>query len=225
MIQGINIPAQWRTSATIERVKWLALMCMVIDHLNFFLLLKAHPWMFAVGRLAFPLFAFVLAVNLAGRGEGAALRRAAPKLLGASLLAQLARIGLVDVGVINILASLFLGAWLAFPMTKKYQLAEFTITMALTAIVGFKAEFLWFGIFMVFAFCRWAKSPTSANALLSAFALAALYSVNTNHWALLAPFAVFLCSRVPIGITRLPWLFYAFYPLHFLAFTVLKRLL
>ena len=50
---------------TAEALKWLALVLMVLDHVNKYLYHSALPWVFPIARLSFPLFAFVLAYNLA----------------------------------------------------------------------------------------------------------------------------------------------------------------
>lgn len=48
----------------IEVLKWLAPICMTIDHINRFLLDMQYPAMYAIGRLAMPIFGFVFAYNL-----------------------------------------------------------------------------------------------------------------------------------------------------------------
>ncbi len=48
-------------SGTLEGLKWLGLLLMTVDHVNKYLLHDAIPALFAAGRLAVPLFSFVLA--------------------------------------------------------------------------------------------------------------------------------------------------------------------
>jgi len=50
---------------TAEALKWLALVLMVLDHVNKYLYNDALLWVFPIARLSFPLFGFVLAYNLA----------------------------------------------------------------------------------------------------------------------------------------------------------------
>lgn len=59
----------------LESLKWLALGLMVIDHLNAYLWAWRYPPLYALGRLTFPLFAFVLAYNLARPGNERAADR------------------------------------------------------------------------------------------------------------------------------------------------------
>jgi hypothetical protein len=50
---------------SVEALKWLALVLMTIDHINHFIFKMQIPVMSDLGRLAMPLFGFVLAYNLA----------------------------------------------------------------------------------------------------------------------------------------------------------------
>lgn len=51
-------------------LKWLAVLLMVLDHANR-TLWSFKPWLSTLGRLAFPLFAFLMAYNLTVRGISA----------------------------------------------------------------------------------------------------------------------------------------------------------
>jgi uncharacterized membrane protein len=61
------------TDASLEWMKWLAVVGMVLDHVNWFFFASSfdnpqaspHAWMNDVGRVVFPLFAFVFGINLA----------------------------------------------------------------------------------------------------------------------------------------------------------------
>ena len=53
---------------TIEGLKWLALVLMTGDHVNKYLFNATLPVLFEAGRIALPLFVFVLAYNLARPG-------------------------------------------------------------------------------------------------------------------------------------------------------------
>lgn len=53
------------SNGTLEGIKWLALLIMLVDHINKYLLNDASHTIFNYGRIAMPLFVFVLAYNLA----------------------------------------------------------------------------------------------------------------------------------------------------------------
>lgn len=58
-------PRQWQLSpGAIDTVKVVALVAMVIDHANTLFLNPSRPELFALGRMAFPLFAFIWALNV-----------------------------------------------------------------------------------------------------------------------------------------------------------------
>ena len=77
------------SEASLSAAKWLALILMVIDHSNKYLFDGSQPWMYALGRISMPLFAFVLGYNLARPGTLASggYRRLALRLAAFGLLA------------------------------------------------------------------------------------------------------------------------------------------
>ncbi|HBO2234324.1 TPA: hypothetical protein L4G82_006185 [Pseudomonas aeruginosa] len=81
---------------TIEALKWLALLAMTGDHVNKYLFNGTLPYLFEAGRLALPLFVFVLAYNLARPGalERGLYGRAMKRLLAFGLVASVPFIAL-----------------------------------------------------------------------------------------------------------------------------------
>ena len=63
-----TVPRLELSSGSLEALKWLALLLMTLDHVNKHLLHASVPELFAAGRLALPLFGFVLGYNLARPG-------------------------------------------------------------------------------------------------------------------------------------------------------------
>src|SRR5512139_2971070 len=61
----MQLPRIVVSDGTLEAIKWLALVLMVADHTNKYLLHDASHILFNGGRIAMPLFVFVLAYNLA----------------------------------------------------------------------------------------------------------------------------------------------------------------
>ena len=70
------------SDGAIETLKWVALVLMTLDHINKYLLHDSVPALFAIGRTTMPLFAVVLAFNLARPGalEGGAAERTIKRL-------------------------------------------------------------------------------------------------------------------------------------------------
>ena len=61
----MKLPRLVVADGSIEALKWLALLLMTGDHVNKYLLNGANPLLFNMGRMALPIFCFVLAYNLA----------------------------------------------------------------------------------------------------------------------------------------------------------------
>lgn len=66
---GIALPRLAIADGTVEALKWLGLVLMTLDHVNKYALHERVPALFYAGRLAMPIFAFVLAFNLARPGR------------------------------------------------------------------------------------------------------------------------------------------------------------
>jgi len=74
------------SSGALDLLKLLALAAMVVDHLNTLFLHPPAPELYALGRMAFPLFVLVWAINAGQRPER--LQRRANRLWGWALLTQ-----------------------------------------------------------------------------------------------------------------------------------------
>ena len=112
----LRAPALVFTDGGVETVKWFALACMLLDHVNKYLLDGAEPALFALGRFALPLFGFALAYNLARPGALArgAYRRLLPRLAAFGVIASPFFIALGGLGwgwwPLNIMFTLFVAA-------------------------------------------------------------------------------------------------------------------
>jgi len=69
-----------------NQIKWLAAVLMLIDHIGF--MIEAEP-MRIIGRLSFPLFAWVLAQNWKRREPSSSGKRLITRLLLFGIIAQL----------------------------------------------------------------------------------------------------------------------------------------
>ncbi|MDX3998502.1 TraX family protein [Pseudomonas aeruginosa] len=65
---GMSPPRLSIADGSIEALKWIALLLMTGDHVNKYLFNGTLPYLFEAGRLAMPVFVFVLAYNLARPG-------------------------------------------------------------------------------------------------------------------------------------------------------------
>ena len=211
-------------NGTIEALKWLALLLMTGDHVDKYLFNETIPALFAGGRLAMPLFGFVLAYNLArpnalARGSyGRTIKRLA-------LFGLLATPGYIALGglwhgwwPLNIMFTLLAATVIlyVFERTKNKYIAV-AAAGAIFLVAGSAVEFWWPAL--VFCIAAWAycKRPSLPSLVIWIGACASLWVVNGNWWALAAMLVIFAAPYFDLKVPRFRYAFYAYYPAHLLA--------
>jgi len=209
---------------TLEALKWLGMVLMTVDHVNKYLFNGTSATAFAIGRLALPIFAFVLAYNLARPGvlaQGIYLRIAV-RLLVFGLLATppFIVLGGLIVGVypLNTLFTLLVATGVIFLVDSSRTVAAILVFAA----GGVLVEFWWPALGLCVAMWLFARSPNWSNLLLVIACCAGLQVVNGNAWALAAFPIILSASYWKLTVRRWRWLFYAYYPAHLTALWVLR---
>lgn len=207
------------TSRQQELVRWVAIVTMVVDHIGAVLMQAddALP-LRAVGRVAWPLFAFLLAYNVARRGVRPN-RYLVPLLLWC-VVSALPHYLAFDRFVVNILGTLFLGAATLTLLTNRQRLMEKAPAALLLGFVAIwiasvHVEYGPVGVALVVAWW-WALSTRAPLAWAVVVLLVGLQNYDWVVWpaAFLALAVPFAAARLPLGLPRtgrLPWLFY---PVH-----------
>lgn len=213
---------------TLEGIKWLALVFMILDHVNRFLLGERVAWMYDAGRLAMPLFAFVLAYNLARPGTLSAG-------VHVRTMKRLALAGAIATPPFIALANLKLGWW---PLNILFTLLVATATIyliekggsvrlaaaaALFLAGGGLVEFWWAGLAFCLAAWWYCQTRTVTALLVWVAASASLYLVNGNLWAMASIPIALAATLVDLRVPRIRHLFYVLYPAH-LIILVLARM-
>jgi hypothetical protein len=226
-----DLPRLALADGTVEALKWIGLLLMTIDHANKYLLHGSVPAMFAVGRLSLPLFAFVLAHNLARPGALAGAARVYPRTL-----ARLAGAAAVATVPFTALGGLAAGWWplnilatFAVSVAAMYLLLRGGAWRKACAIIlvvmgGGLVEYWWPAIGMCLAawyYCRrpswtaltlWVVATLALN--LNGWAFGRMPVANASMWALAAFPLIFAATRLKLRLPRMQWLFYAYFPLH-----------
>lgn len=225
-----------------EALKWLAIITMTIDHVNKYIFQYDYPVMLWIGRLAFPLFALLIAYNLVVR-EVKPTRYLWPLLLFALGTQPLAMwINQTVTG--NILFTLYLGVlYLGLHALLKQRLPAAVAHLSLGIIFflpSLQVEYGPVGVLFIPVLVYFLKYPTLLNYVLISVYLVAVNTLATSDkiiaffvspvhglystFSTLEPYVfvplllfpiVFMVSRLPITLVRSnPWLFYIFYPAH-----------
>lgn len=211
----------------LEALKWLALVAMVVDHLGAIVLGvdKAH-WTYAVGRLAYPLFAMILGVRLSSRW------RTSGRIRGATAL-RLFVWGLIS-SPFFVAAS---GRW--WPPAIFFTLALGTVACVLmhsswpiwgkglghAAIVLLSAGCDYFmpGVYLVAVTHAFSLRPSAGALLGIATCAAGLVVVNGSLFTLVAFPLLSLSYLLKLRLQPHPRFFYFFYPTHLAALAVCVR--
>lgn len=215
----VTVPASRAviSDAALLLLKLFALGWMVGDHLDMWLYggrLGIHD---GIGRIVFPLFAFVLAYNLTRVPQGK-LWTLAGRLFVAGAIASPAYIALQGSPLLlNVLFTLGLAVAIGAAWLEGWAVLAGVMFVA----GGYLVDYQWFGLLCVLV-GWWSLRVGNACGELRACALslpalfaALLWPINGSWWALLAvPLVVVAAVTVDGPAPRWRWLFYAAYPAH-----------
>ncbi|MET0549620.1 MAG: TraX family protein [Xanthomonas sp.] len=229
------------TSGARELLKWIALVLMTGDHVAKIFYGGYVPIVSELGRIAFPVFAIVLAYNLAQPGADAL--KSFRRLLLWGILAQPAH-------------GLAFGFWLPFNVLLSFAVAaaaiwsiqhrQWVLLGMCSVVAPLLVDYQWSGLALVLS--SWwlfrvsvvapggatiAMTPTASRwwsgrglrLSLVAIAFGLLCWYNRNGWALLAiPLLVVLAPRT-VRLHRMRWAFYGYYVGHLAVLALLARVL
>jgi hypothetical protein len=203
---------------TLEALKWLALASMAYDHAMRYLVPGISVNEATVfGRIAFPLFAFIIAHNLSRPGNGPEVyRRVIGRLLIFGALSIPAYAVLVGPGRLNILFTFAtaIGILWLFELRNRFWWSP-AAALALFLAANPLVEYNWFGLVLILSFFAWRRlGMTVGSVALLAFGFLALSLSNGNHWGLTALLFILMAHRIALALPRSKWLFYVFYPAH-----------
>lgn len=201
--------------SVIQFLKWLAVVSMTIDHVNKYLFNGTLPYMYEIGRVALPLFVFILSYNLARPNIDKMAYNRILKRLG--VFACIATIPFFALGQLyggwwplNILFTLFsLTAIIASLDDKDYFSAGFAFL-----VCGAFVEYWWCALALGVGAWSYIKKPSWFSACITIVALLSLSLINKNMYALTVIPILVLSTKLNIYTPRIKMFFYVYYPLH-----------
>ena len=205
------------TSSARELLKWLAVILMTGDHVAKVIYGGYVPGLSEAGRVAFPLFALVMAYNLAQPG--------------ADVVKSIRRLGMWGL-IAQPVHALAFGYWLPLNILLTFALCAVVVHAASSrrwvllafaaAILPLFVDYQWAGVGFVLS--SWCVFKLRQFWLLVP-AFAGICWFNGNLWALAAiPVAVGL-SHVAWPVPRGRWAFYGYYVAHLACIGLLAPIL
>lgn len=215
-------------------LKWIGVAAMLVDHIGRYGFgLGLDSWAFAVGRIAFPIFAAVLGIHLARFGIDAGRyvrtsRRLALWAVASMVPAWLARGEWLPV---NVFATLALGALCCAASRHRPGVAGIAFLFVCFA-AGLFVEFSTPGVALVWCVCAASKSPTSRltqvgllGSILLLTLMNGLFGGSAAVTGTLGGVSlVWIAGWLPGCGSRAKWVFYALYPLHLIGIGIAVQL-
>ncbi len=212
---------------TMEAIKWLAVLLMTLDHINYHLLQGAYPWMYSAGRIALPLFAFALAYHLAlpsTVGDRVALR-VLERLLPIAVISSLPylELNLFRIGLfpLNVLFTLAAGTAMVALIESSTKWGS-PLAVVLFASLGAIVDYQWAGVGLFIACWQFFRQPGLFWGAATVMLLVLLVKANQNYWALASVPLIAQAFALKLPVRRIKGALYYYYPLHLYVLAVLK---
>ena len=220
------------SNGSVELLKWIGLILMTLDHANTFIFKGKYPLLFEAGRAVMPLFAFVLAYNLARTlNNEYVYKRVMQRLLVYGVIATPFFVGVhsivttdLNLYPLNILFTLLVSTMCIY-LIQKNTSYSFLMFLVMLGYGGTVVEFFHPAIlFTIFSwqYCKSGKKGWLLLMLLMMFPIGLINRSMSGAFSLLLVFAV---AKLNISIPRAKNFFYAFYPSHLAALFLVSLLL
>jgi len=205
-------------AGTLEFIKWFALLAMVLDHTATLVFhYEKFNWPYELGRLAFPLFAYVLGAKLGLQvKQNGTLGSSSAKRLWWWALISMAPYYLATgrIWPPDIFFTLALGATACLVSTRPLRLAPKVLAQLCIAMASLACDYMAPGVYLIVSVFAFYRRPAIGPALAILACCAGLVVLNGTLFTLLAIPVALLAHAVSIPLRPYRWFFYAFYPAH-----------
>ena len=237
----VTAPVGGVRDGALDLLKWLALLCMVLDHLRYVGL--NLDGLYVPGRLAFPWFCLAIAANLhlvRGAQVSGQWRYLGWLLLFSAISEVPYRMFIDDADTLNVLPTLALGLLVARGWQQKTLVDRGLALIALTlgAVFSTQLMFGFFGVLLPLAMLMVFRRPWYFSLLPGLVCVAAnQWQILLNSGTLVALLGLAACLIAPLGGLVLlrqarhmappamrRWA-YGLYPLHFLLLLLVRKII
>ncbi len=213
-------------NGSVEALKWLAMLAMTVDHANRFFFAGRIYAAYCIGRIAMPLFAFILAYNLA--------RPNLSTRIYSQTLKRLTVFGLLAIPGYTLMKSMhwlplniMFTLWIATAsiyFLNKGEAINNSAAILVFFMGGIFVEYNWPGVAFCITSWYFCKKPSLFTLFLALFSCLWISSINGNNWAMAAIPIIFVATMINVPIPRIRYFFYLYYPLHLTLFSLIKIL-
>jgi len=236
---SLNVVAPIASSSQLELLKYLAIVAMLLDHTNKIMHFDLD-WMSLVGRSAYPLFAFVLVYNYIHNTKDALNYLSRLLILGILSQAPYAMAFPAGIGnsaniMFSLAAGLFGLIYLEYIINHagrydiRFRWMHSYLFMLYFIFAGFIISYMYFGLFMIFAFYFLMRFPSHQSFYWLAFFILMLNLPSgavIMSTSLLSLIIIALVLQVDVKIKRMnKMVFYIFYPIHLIVLLSLSYFL
>lgn len=206
------------TARNDDTLKFIALATMLIDHMGY-LLFPQHFYLRMIGRLSFPIFAYLIAKGAVRTQHPGAYAR---RLLAFGLISQIPY-NLVrhqlwwSFTEPNIFFTLLAGLLMIYSLKHDHWAVKLMSLVPVLLVQPLNLSYSYYGLLLILIFFLFDKQPLL---MCAAFGLATFqYSVqfSNNYQVYALPVLAIILFLPPLGIHVPKWVGYWFYPLHLLA--------
>jgi len=204
-----------------NQIKWLATLLMLVDHIG--LMIELEP-LRIIGRLSFPLFAWIFAQNWQRPGGKKAL---ITRLLLFGVISQIPYILLFNTLQLNIMFG-FATTAITFKYIRKFNYKITVLAVSLVVAQILNISYGWYAITCPLMMLEFKNS----RAWWTGWVVTnIIYAITSGCWyqifAVLAPLIIAYhnpkCDREPSAIEKK--FFYYFYPIHIAALAAMQRII
>jgi len=222
------------SSSQYDMLKIIAVLAMVVSHVGMFALSEYSNISFEIGRVAMPLFSFLLMYGYIHYTSSPL--KYLVRIFIVALVSQAPASQLFDIeGYImslNIMFTLFFGLLIVYLLDyginskeKKYTYFSFYLAAILFMASGIFVDYFYLGLILIISYWSWLRfssHQTLYAAMIATSLLNIPYGIFVSVWGMGALVILYLVMNTKFKFPRInKWFFYLFYPVHLVILNII----